>query len=103
MHSHACPRQVLGIRMGILAGKLLDIPVPQIDKRLLTITETEAPRVPLSGDLAPAFVSYAPSARTAARIIDESSSTLNTSGQMSSQALHVMQSGSIQTFAMTAI
>lgn len=41
MHSHACPRQVLGIRMGILAGKLLDIPVPQTDKRLLTITETD--------------------------------------------------------------
>ena len=41
MHSHACPRQVLGIRMGLLAGRLLDIPVPQTEKRLLTIAETD--------------------------------------------------------------
>ena len=40
MHSHAWPLQVLGIRMGILAGKLLDIPVPQTEKRLLAIIET---------------------------------------------------------------
>ena len=41
MHSHAWPRLVLSIRMGILAGKLLEIPVPQTDKRLLTIMETD--------------------------------------------------------------
>ena len=60
-----------------------------------------APRVPVNGDFAPSFMSKVPSARTSARIIDESSVTLNTSGQMSSQALQVMQSGSTQTFAMT--
>ena len=41
MHAHACPRQVLGIRMGILAGRLLGISIPQADKRLLAIAETD--------------------------------------------------------------
>ncbi|MFN3491202.1 MAG: FmdE family protein [Anaerolineales bacterium] len=40
-HRHLCPRQVLGVRFGLLAGKLLDIPLPQTDKRLLTIAETD--------------------------------------------------------------
>ena len=62
-----------------------------------------APNVPVKGDLAPSFMSNTPSARTSARIIEESSVTLNTSGQTSSQALQVMQSGSTQTFAMTVM
>jgi formylmethanofuran dehydrogenase subunit E len=40
-HRHLCPRQVLGVRMGLLAGRLLDIPIPQAKKRLLTIVETD--------------------------------------------------------------
>lgn len=40
-HSHLCPRQVLGVRMGLLAGELLDLDVPRTDKRLLTIVETD--------------------------------------------------------------
>ena len=41
MHRHLCPRQVLGVRMGILAGKILSVELPQHDKRLLTIVETD--------------------------------------------------------------
>lgn len=41
MHKHLCPRQVLGVRMGLFAGKLLGLEVPQARKRLLTIMETD--------------------------------------------------------------
>ncbi len=41
LHRHLCPRQVLGVRMGILAGKLLGLELPQTKKRLLTIVETD--------------------------------------------------------------
>lgn len=40
-HARLCPRQVLGVRMGLLAGCLLDLDLPQTDKRLLTIAETD--------------------------------------------------------------
>lgn len=40
-HQHLCPRQVLGVRMGLLAGRLLELPVPQKDKRMLVIVETD--------------------------------------------------------------
>jgi formylmethanofuran dehydrogenase subunit E len=40
-HHHLCPRQVLGIRLGLLAGHLLELDVPQKDKRLFTIVETD--------------------------------------------------------------
>lgn len=41
MHQHLCPRQVLGIRLGLFGGKILGLDVPQTDKRLLTIVETD--------------------------------------------------------------
>ena len=41
LHRHLCPRQVLGVRMGLLAGELLKLEVPQSDKRLLAIVETD--------------------------------------------------------------
>lgn len=41
LHRHLCPRQVLGVRMGLFAGDLLGVDVPQADKRLLTIVETD--------------------------------------------------------------
>ena len=41
LHSHLCPRQVLGVRIGLLAGKLLGLEVPRQDKRLLAIVETD--------------------------------------------------------------
>ena len=41
LHSHLCPRQVLGVRMGVYAAALLDLDLPQTDKRLLTIVETD--------------------------------------------------------------
>jgi len=40
-HSHLCPRQVLGVRMGLYAGELLGLDLPQADKRLLVIVETD--------------------------------------------------------------
>lgn len=40
-HRHLCPRQVLGVRMGMWAGDLLQLDLPQSDKRLLTIVETD--------------------------------------------------------------
>ncbi|MFN8376677.1 MAG: FmdE family protein [Anaerolineae bacterium] len=41
MHKHLCPRQVLGARMGLYAGKLLGLELPQSDKRLYTFVETD--------------------------------------------------------------
>lgn len=41
LHNHLCPRQVLGVRMGLLAGELLSIEVPQPNKRLYTFVETD--------------------------------------------------------------
>lgn len=41
LHRHLCPRQVLGVRMGMLAGELLGLELPQSQKRLLTIVETD--------------------------------------------------------------
>lgn len=43
LHGHVCPRQVLGVRMGMLAADLLGLALPQgmHDKRLLTIVETD--------------------------------------------------------------
>jgi formylmethanofuran dehydrogenase subunit E len=40
-HDRLCPRQVLGVRMGLLAGKILGINVPQKDKRLFTLSEID--------------------------------------------------------------
>ena len=40
-HHHLCPRQVLGVRMGMYAGELLDLKLPQTRRRLLTIMETD--------------------------------------------------------------
>lgn len=40
-HHNLCPRQVLGVRAGLLAGLLLDLPLPQSDKRLIAIAETD--------------------------------------------------------------
>ena len=43
LHDHICPRQILGLRMGELAGRLLGISLPQRgrDKRLLALVETD--------------------------------------------------------------
>ncbi len=41
LHQHLCPRQVLGVRMGLLAGQMLGLDLPQADKRLLAIVETD--------------------------------------------------------------
>ena len=40
-HRRLCPRQVLGVRMGMLAGELLGLSLPQQDKRLYTFVETD--------------------------------------------------------------
>lgn len=41
LHKHLCPRQVLGVRMGLWAGELLRIALPQPRKQLLSIVETD--------------------------------------------------------------
>lgn len=43
LHRHLCPRQVLGVRMGILGGACLGLEVPQPfeSKRILTVVETD--------------------------------------------------------------
>lgn len=41
LHRHLCPRQVLGVRMGLLAGEVLGLALPQTNKRLLTVAETD--------------------------------------------------------------
>lgn len=40
-HRHLCPRQVLGVRMGLHAGELLGIELPQKGKRLYAFVETD--------------------------------------------------------------
>jgi formylmethanofuran dehydrogenase subunit E len=40
-HKHLCPRQVLGVRMGMFAAELLGIALPQTDKRVLAFVETD--------------------------------------------------------------
>ncbi len=40
-HQHLCPRQVLGVRMGLMGGRLLGIDLPQPEKRLLALVETD--------------------------------------------------------------
>ena len=41
LHKHLCPRQVLGVRMGLYAAALLGVPVPQEDKRLFAFVESD--------------------------------------------------------------
>jgi formylmethanofuran dehydrogenase subunit E len=40
-HSHLCPRQVIGVRLGLAGAETLGMDVPQTKKRLLTIVETD--------------------------------------------------------------
>jgi len=40
-YSHLCPRQVLGVRMGLLAGRVFGLDMPNKDKRFLTLVETD--------------------------------------------------------------
>jgi formylmethanofuran dehydrogenase subunit E len=39
--NHLCPRQVLGVRMGMYAGEWLGIELPQTDKRVFCFVETD--------------------------------------------------------------
>jgi formylmethanofuran dehydrogenase subunit E len=41
LHDHLCPRQVIGVRMGLYAGNLLSLGLPQTSKRLYTFIETD--------------------------------------------------------------
>jgi formylmethanofuran dehydrogenase subunit E len=40
-HHHLCPRQVLGVRMGMFAAELFDLDLPQSDKRLFAFVEMD--------------------------------------------------------------
>ncbi len=41
LHDHLCPRQILGLRMGLYAGEQLGLSLPQTDKRLFVFVETD--------------------------------------------------------------
>ena len=41
LHTHLCPRQVLGARMGLYAAHVFSLDLPRRDKRLLVIAETD--------------------------------------------------------------
>jgi formylmethanofuran dehydrogenase subunit E len=41
LHHRLCPRQVLGVRMGLFAGQLLDLDLPRADKRLFIFIEMD--------------------------------------------------------------
>jgi formylmethanofuran dehydrogenase subunit E len=41
LHSHLCPRQVLGVRIGMYAADLLELDLPQTNKRLFAFVETD--------------------------------------------------------------
>jgi formylmethanofuran dehydrogenase subunit E len=41
LHDHVCPRQVLGVRIGMYAASLLDVPLPQSDKRVFCFVEAD--------------------------------------------------------------
>ncbi len=41
LHARLCPRQVLGIRIGLHAGDLLGLALPQPDKQLVVFVETD--------------------------------------------------------------
>jgi formylmethanofuran dehydrogenase subunit E len=41
LHHHLCPRQVLGLRIGLYGGSALGLDVPRPDKRLLAFVETD--------------------------------------------------------------
>lgn len=40
-HTHLCPRQVLGVRIGLAGAGALGLEIPRNDKRLLVIVETD--------------------------------------------------------------
>ena len=40
-HHHLCPRQVLGVRIGMYAAELFGLDLPQTDKRLFAFVETD--------------------------------------------------------------
>jgi formylmethanofuran dehydrogenase subunit E len=41
LHKHLCPRQVLGARIGMYAAELLNLELPQTNKRLIAFVETD--------------------------------------------------------------
>lgn len=41
LHQHLCPRQVLGVRAGMHASELFNLPLPQTGKRLFAFVETD--------------------------------------------------------------
>ncbi len=41
LHKHLCPRQVLGVRIGMQIAVLFGLDLPQLDKRLFAFVETD--------------------------------------------------------------
>ncbi len=40
-HNHLCPRQVLGVRIGLAGAAALGLDIPRSDKRMLVLVETD--------------------------------------------------------------
>ena len=40
-HHHLCPRQIIGVRLGLVGGAALEMDIPRKDKKLLVIAETD--------------------------------------------------------------
>ena len=41
LHGHLCPRQILGVRLALAAGRALGLEFPRVDKRVLAFVETD--------------------------------------------------------------
>lgn len=41
LHGHLCPRQILGVRLALAAGRALGLAFPRMDKRVLVFVETD--------------------------------------------------------------
>ena len=84
---HLCPRQVLGVRMGMYAAELLDIDLPQSDKRVFAFVETDGCVV----DGITAATGCAPGSRTL-RIIDYGKTAATFIDTTTNRALRILPS-----------
>ena len=93
-HHKLCPRQVLGVRIGILAGRLFQIPLPQPDKRLLAIAETDGCFI---DGLSAATGCYV--GRRTMRIEDYGKASVTFMDTLTEQAIRIAPQGNIRELA----
>jgi formylmethanofuran dehydrogenase subunit E len=82
---HLCPRQVLGVRMGVYAAELFDLKLPQNDKRLFAFVETDGCVV----DGIAAATGCAPGSRTM-RIMDYGKTAATFVDTSSNRAIRIL-------------